>query len=171
MDDWNEKFRVSATMYELSKTAMRRRRSQMVQLDQLIKFAEEHGIPGEYFKATRDCIFDLHARDEPSRVGLGEHHRRAGLAAGMGWLMRSGMEKEPAAREALRLGKIRDVSWKQLIKYRDALVAPRQKPGVHFDGMDVARERFARLTNPNNWHGPGCDNPKEIAKRILQALV
>lgn len=173
MEDRRIPFIETHKMYRLARNDRERRRTIMLQIHQLITLAGNCGVPDELLKPAWDCISDLAAKDDGSRVSSKEHRRRAAMAAGMHWLMkpRGPFSKEEAARKALWIANVGNADFKQLIDWRDALISERPgRPGVHFDALDVARGRFLRLIDPDNWVDP-CYNPETIAKRILQAMV
>jgi hypothetical protein len=173
-EDRRVPFIESREMYRRAgKNDRERRRTMMLQIHQLIDLAGKYGVPDELLKPSWDCISDLAAKDDGSRVSLKEHRRRAALAAGMHWLMkpRGPFLGDGAAKEALKIAKAKNDDFKQLIKWRNALNSELPGcPGMHFDALDVARGRFVRLIDPGNWVDP-CYNPKTIAERILQAMV
>jgi hypothetical protein len=184
--DRRERFRAIDLMYKASRHDRERRSSFMLMLEQLIELAEAEGL-GEFLQVVRAGIFGVHSLDDGSanplfkatgrRIGVEEHARlRTSLAAAMDWLRRTPFDNEKAAREALRLGKkvclgkVRNVTYQQVIAWRETLMAPSEdNPTPHFTGLDVARSRFLRLTCADKW--PGHDNPEKIAKKILQLLV
>ena len=176
--DLRTEIRLAARMYKEAKTDRQRRRAYMLWLDNLMALVEPE-LEWDDLEPGRKAIYATNARDEGSkdpllgatgkRIGLGDHGRRAWLAAGMEWLRSSGLDNRKAAREALRLGKVRDITHTQLIQWREELMAPASEN----DGstLRLARERFLRLTDARNWIGPGFEKPTAVAKRILQAKV
>jgi hypothetical protein len=171
--------RRAAYAYKTAKTKRQLRQSLMLYFDVLMDFAEKHGAELEDLAPARDAINAINALDAGSknslfeatgkRIGLENYGRRAWLSAGMEWLKRSGLDIEKAARETLRLAKVRNITHDQLIRWREDLMAqPSEGDGVE---LQLARQRFVRLTNPDNWIGRGFDSPQAIAKRILQTQV
>jgi hypothetical protein len=176
--DARAEIRKAALMYKTAKTDRQRRRALILWLDRLMAFAEPE-LEWDDLEPGRKAIYATNAHDEGSkdpllgatgkRIGLRDHGRRAWLAAGMEWLRSSGLDNRKAAREALRLGKVRDITHTQLIQWREELMAPPYE--TDGNALGLARERFLKLTDAHNWIGPGFDNPTVIAKRILQAKV
>jgi hypothetical protein len=177
-----EKFRAIDLMYKAAESDLEQRRAFMLMLEQLIELAEADCL-GEFLQVVHDGILGVHSLDDGSanplfkatggRIGVEEHaRRRTILAAAMDWLRRTPFSNEKAAREALRLGKVHDVTYKKVIEWRETLMAPSEdNPGPYFTGLDVARRRFLHLTSAETWRGTRCDNPEKIEKQILQWLV
>jgi hypothetical protein len=176
--DVRTEIRLAARMYKGATTDRQRRRAYMLWLDRLMAFAELE-LEWDDLEPGRKAIYATNAHDEGSkdpllgatgkRISLGDHGRRAWLAAGMEWLRRSGLDNGSAARKAIRLAKIRDVTSKDLIEWREVLMARASE--TDSNAVRLARERFLTLTDADYWIGPGFDNPTAIAKRILQAKV
>jgi hypothetical protein len=123
--DARTEVRKAAFMHKAAKTYRQRRRALMLWLDRIMALTEGQ-LEWNDLAPGRDAIQAINAIDAGSkhplleatgkRIGVEEHGRRAALAAGMEWLTRSGLDNRKAAREALRLAKVTDITHKQLIQ-------------------------------------------------------